>query len=96
MVEVLVNETYDMITELAHSEETRALWDKMNDLMEGETHGTLMATLAPLIVTAHLDAYVNNDGCVCVTCANRGLTELLQAVRKLHDQIIDQLPESEH
>lgn len=96
MVEVLVNETFDMISALSDQPQTKMLYEQVVEAMEGHDSATVITVLVQLISTVNIDEFINGDGGVCTKCVRRSLTEILQSIRKINDDVLDRLPEADH
>lgn len=89
-----MNETFEIIAELHAKKKTRNLGKRVSACFEGYENGTILAALVPILVELNLESCVEGDR-VCQTCSVDGLTELLQAIRRVHEEIVDGMEEVE-
>lgn len=91
-----MSETSDLLADFAAHPDTDELIGQLEHLLEGHGNGVVLSALSQLLISSHLDLLVNDDGVVCAPCANADLTELLQALRKLHDGLLEAMPKESH
>ncbi len=89
-----MNETFETIANLHHETETRLLVKEVEELLQDRDIGTIFAALVPILVSVNLDRYAHESDederkVICGECSATGLTELLQAVRMTHDEIVE-------
>lgn len=89
-----MNRTFATLTKYSKLKKTEILSDKILQLLEGHSGGTVMAAIIPILINAHINVNIENDGTICIPCTNAGLTELIQTIRKLHDDLTDGIPTS--
>ncbi len=85
-----------MIAELSNRKRTRVLRDQVDTLLQGYDFDTILAVLVPIIVTINIHSVMDDDEVVCPPCASGGLTDILQATRRVHDQALEQIPLRDH
>lgn len=90
-----MNKTFEMLAEHAHLPKTQRLVSKMEKLLVGQDGAVVMAALVQVLVFAHLGLNADEDGDNCRPCSNAVLTELLQTIRAVNDEILDDEDEDE-
>lgn len=85
-----MNDTFRLLQEHADLPVTRRILEAIDDLLDNQEGPVVMAALAQALVSAHLTLSSEEDGAVCVSCANASLTELFQAMRGINDAMLSE------
>ena len=88
-----MNETYDVITHTVNRKKTRALGKQIAKLIDGYDAATIISALVPILVELNISNHLEENDTVCRPCAMVGLTELLQAIRQVSDDMMDEIPD---
>lgn len=89
-----VNETFGILAEFAETNETQELVDQIESLTEDHENGSILSALVDVLVRSHLGMHVE-DGGICVSCTNESLTELLQSIRAVHDNAMNEVEDGD-
>lgn len=90
-----MNDTFRILSSYFEKRKTRTLANKIGKLCSGHEHLTVIAALLNILVQAHIDANIDEEDVLCIQCSNVGLTELLQSIRRVNDEMIESIPSKE-
>lgn len=90
-----VNETFENIVRYSRKPKTKKLYAKLFRAVDEQEYGVIISALSQLLVETHSEIQMRQDGGICIPCANGNLTQLLQSIRKMHDEVMARFPEEE-
>ena len=85
-----MNETFASLAEFGREPKTKRLREAIEDLLDGVEHGVILSALVQVLVESHIASCVEEGEGICIPCTNASLTELLQTMRMVHDEITEQ------
>lgn len=90
------NETFKLIMEYSGTPEAQSLIEKLEKITSEYTPGHVFAALVHTLITEHVTMNIEENGSICPACSNGCLTELFQAIRQIHDGVIEDMPKHSH
>mgnify|MGYP001576065135 CR=1 FL=1 len=84
-----MNETFEAIAHSFHKRKSKILRKEISRVIDGHSGATILSAIVPLLVELNLEANIEENEVICKPCAMVGLTELLQAIRKVNDEIME-------
>lgn len=83
-----MNETLPLLIDALSKKKTWLLISKIEKQLEGQKQGTVVAALLHILVATHVYTNVEMDGFLDTKQTNASFTELLQSMRRMHENLL--------